>query len=85
MTYAIAEGLVQQTNVLHGSGLALLHVEFDTFAPVYVGDTVDVIAEFLESRPTSGNRGVVVSRHTVRNQRRERVFEYTATRLISGR
>jgi acyl dehydratase len=83
MTYTVGEGLVQQTNFMHGTGLALLHVELDAIAPVYVGDTLDVIVEVTDSRPTSQTgRGVVTSQQTVRNQRREAVLSYAAVRLI---
>ena len=37
LTFAYAEGLVLQTNVLHGTGIAFMHTEVDWLAPVYVG------------------------------------------------
>ena len=86
MTYALAEGLVLQTNVLHGTGLAMLEMKLSIHAPVYVGDTLYAIVETTGSRPTSdGRRGVVSSRISVRNQRDEEVLVYTPTRLIRGR
>ncbi|WP_406163607.1 MaoC/PaaZ C-terminal domain-containing protein [Streptomyces sp. NBC_00882] len=86
LTYCIAEGLVLQTNVLHGTGLAFLHMELDVLGPVYVGDTVYAVVETTGSRPSSKpGRGVVTSRITVRNQRDEHVLVYTPVRLIRGR
>ncbi len=86
LTYCIAEGLVLQTNVLHGTGLAFLHMELTVQGPVYVGDTVHAVVETTDSRPSSKpGRGVVTSRITVRNQRDEDVLVYTPVRLIRGR
>jgi acyl dehydratase len=85
LIYTLAEGLVLQTNVLHGTGLAFMHMELDVRRPVYVGDTLEVIVEVTESRASSkGGRGVVTSRNTVRNQRGEEVLVYTPVRLIRG-
>src|SRR5579871_5045407 len=59
LTYAIAEGLTIQTHVLHGTGLAFMHMELDVRRPVVVGDTVEVVVEVTESRPSSKpGRGV---------------------------
>ncbi|MGW2287446.1 FAS1-like dehydratase domain-containing protein [Streptomyces phaeochromogenes] len=86
LTYCIAEGLVLQTNVLHGTGLAFLHMELTVQEPVYVGDTLYAVVETTDSRPSSKpGRGVVTSRITVRNQRDEDVLVYTPVRLIRGR
>jgi acyl dehydratase len=85
MTYSLAEGLVLQTNVLHGTGIAMLEMELSVKGPVYVGDTLYAIVETTGSRPASdGRRGVVSSRIGVRNQRDEEVLAYTPVRLIRG-
>jgi acyl dehydratase len=85
MVYAFAEGLIMQTNVLHGTGLAFMRMELSVSLPVYVGDTLHAIVETTGSRPASkGNRGVVTSRVSVRNQRDEEVLVYTPVRLIRG-
>ena len=66
LTYCIAEGLVLQTNVLHGTGLAFLHMELTVRGPVYVGDTLYAVVETTGSRPSSKpGRGVVTSRINV--------------------
>jgi len=86
LTFCYAEGLVLQTNALHGTGLAFMHMELDIKAPVFAGDTIDVLVEVTESRSSSRpNRGVVTTRNTIRNQRDEIVATYTPTRLIKGR
>jgi acyl dehydratase len=86
LTYCLAEGLVLQTNVLHGTGLAFMHMELDVRRPVYVGDTIEVIVEVTESRPSSQpGRGVVTTRNTVVNEHGVGVLEYTPVRLIRGR
>jgi len=86
MIYCIAEGLILQTNVLHGTGLAFMHMELTVKAPVYVGDTLHAVVETTGCRPASrGARGVVTSRVGVYNQRGEEVLVYTPVRLIRGK
>src|SRR4051795_8220250 len=78
LTFCIGEGLVLQTNALHGTGLAFMSMELSVKRPSYVGDTLHVVVEVTESRKaTTGERGVVTTRNTVRNQRGEDVLEYT--------
>lgn len=86
LTYCLGEGLVLQTNALHGTGLAFMHMELDVRRPVYVGDTLEVKVEITESRPSSKpGRGVVTSRNTVFNHQDEEVLVYTPVRLIRGK
>lgn len=86
LVYAMAEGLVLQTNVLHGTGLAFMHMELDVKRPTYVGDTICAVVEVTQSRPAStGARGVVSSTITVFNQRDEELITFTPVRLIRGR
>ncbi len=86
MTFCIAEGLVMQTNVIHGTGMAFMHTDLDVRKPVYVGDTIEVVVEITESRASSrAGAGVVTARNTVFNQGGEVVMEYTPVRLIRGR
>ena len=71
---------------IHGTRIAFLHMELDIKAPVYVGDTLSVLVEVTESRATStGDRGLVTTRNSVRNQRDEEVLVYTPVRLLRGR
>ena len=86
LVYALGEGLVIQTHSFAGTGLAFMHMELDVRRPTFVGDTLDVVVEITESRPSSKpGRGVVTSRNTVCNQRGEEVLVYTPVRLVRGR
>jgi len=86
LTYSFAEGLILQTNVISGTGLAFLSMELRVLRPVYVGDTIHVVVEVTAARPASGGgRGVVTTRNTVVNQDGEPVLVYTPVRLIRGR
>lgn len=86
MVYCLAEGLILQTNALHGTGLAFLSMELRVKSPTYVGDTLHVIVETVSARPTSKpGRGIVASRVTVRNQHGDDVLEFTPVRMIRGR
>jgi acyl dehydratase len=86
LTFCLAEGLVMQTNVLHGTGLAFMHTDLDVKRPVYVGDTIEVLVEVTESRASSrAGRGVVTTTNTVFNQRGDEVLVYDPVRLIRGR
>ena len=86
LVYCIGEGLVLQTNVLNGTGLAFMSMDLTIKRPAYVGDTLHVVVEVTEARAaSSGSRGVVTTRNTVRNQHGEDVLIYTPVRLIRGR
>jgi acyl dehydratase len=85
MTYCIAEGLIVQTHVLNGTGLAFMNMELSVKRPVYVGDTIHAIVTTTESRQSSKpGRGVVKAHVSVRNQRDEEVLVFTPVRLIRG-
>lgn len=85
MIYCIAEGLILQTNVLNGTGLAFMHMELTVKRPVYVGDTLHALVRTTESRASSKpGRGVVTAHVSVRNQRDEEVLVFTPVRLIRG-
>lgn len=84
---AIAEGLVIQEGWLHKTGLAFLGFdEHRVIAPVGVGDTVHVEVQVVERRATrQPGRGIVKTRHTVKNQDGAAVASFTATRMIAMR
>jgi acyl dehydratase len=85
MTFAIAEGLVLQTNVLHGTGIAFMHTDMKVARPVYVGDTIHVTVVITESRQSRRpGRGIVTSRNAVVNTRGEEVLVYNPVRMIRG-
>ena len=86
LVYCLGEGLVMQTNVLNGTGLAFMSMELSIKRPTYVGDTIHVVVEVNQARAaSSGRRGVVTTTNTIRNQRGEDVLVYTPVRLIRGR
>ena len=86
LTYALAEGLVIQSHVLHGTGLAFMHMDLDVRGPLYVGDTITVVVEITAARPSNRpGRGVVTARNTVYNQHGDEVLVFTPVRLIRGR
>jgi 3-hydroxybutyryl-CoA dehydratase len=85
LTYGLIEGLLCQS-MIQGTGLAMLELKQQVLAPVRVGDTVHGEIEVTSVRPTAkGNRGIVVSRIDVKNQRDEVVMTYEATRMLAGR
>jgi len=85
LTYSLIEGLLCQS-MIQGTGLAMLELNKRILAPVRVGDTVPGEIEITSVRPTSkGNRGIVVSRIDVKNQKGEVVITYEATRMLAGR
>ncbi len=84
-TYTMIEGLLCQST-MQTTGLALLEVEKKVLKPVFAGDTVHAEVEVVAIRPTSkGNRGVVTTVNTVRNQNGVAVIEYRAVRMMAGR
>jgi acyl dehydratase len=86
LTYSMAEGLVIQSHILHGTGLAFMGMQLDVKQPVYVGDTIHAVVEVTESRASSSgpDRGVVTTRISVRNQDDEEVLVFVPVRLIRG-
>jgi len=84
LTFGMAEGLTVQTGIIHGTGLAFAGIDrMKLFAPVKVGDTIQVEIEVLDTKevPARGG-GIVRYRHWVKNQRGETIMEYDVARLI---
>jgi acyl dehydratase len=86
ITYCFAEGLVAQTGVMRGTGIAMLGAShLKHVAPVFVGDTLHAVVEVVESRATSKpGRGIVGSDIRVLNQHGADVLLYNAVRMIRG-
>ena len=83
LTFALSEGLVMQTGLIHGTGMAWLGGEVRVTAPVLEGDTIRVEVEVLDKRETKkADRGIVTYHHRVLNQRDEVVLELTIQRMI---
>jgi acyl dehydratase len=83
LTFALSEGLVMQTGLIHGTGMAWLGGELRVVAPVLEGDTIRVEVEVADKRETrKPDRGIVTYRHRVLNQRDEIVLEASIQRMI---
>ena len=83
LTFSLSEGLVMQTGLIHGTGMAWLGGELRIVAPVLEGDTIHVEVEVADKRETKkADRGIVTYRHRVLNQRDEVVLEATIQRMI---
>jgi acyl dehydratase len=83
LTLAFSEGLVMQTGMIHGTGMAWLGGEVKVTAPVLEGDTIRVEVEIADKRETKKpDRGIVTYKHRVLNQRDETVMELTLQRMI---
>ncbi len=86
LTFALSEGLVIQTGLIHGTGLAWLGGEIRIVAPVVAGDTIRVEVEVADKRETrKSDRGIVTFQHRVLNQRDEGVLEARLQRMIRRR
>ena len=82
-TFCLSEGLVMQTGLIHGTGMAYLGGELRIVAPVLEGDTIRVEIEVVDKRETKKtDRGIVTYRHRVLNQRDEVVLEARVQRMI---
>jgi acyl dehydratase len=83
LTFALSEGLIIQTGLLHGTGMAWLGGELRVVAPVLAGDTIRVEVEVTDKRETrKPDRGIVGYLHRVLNQRGELVLEARVQRMI---
>jgi acyl dehydratase len=83
LTFALSEGLVMQTGLIHGTGMAWLGGDVRVTAPVLEGDTIRVEVEVLDKRETKkADRGIVTYRHRVLNQRDEVVLDLKIQRMI---
>jgi acyl dehydratase len=83
LTFALSEGLIMQTGLIHGTGLAFLGGDVRVVAPVLEGDTIRVEVEVVDKRETrKPDRGIVTYQHRVLNQRDELVMEVRVLRMI---
>jgi len=83
MTFALSEGLIMQTGLIHGTGMSYLGGEIRIVSPVLEGDTLRVGVTITDKRETKkSDRGIVTYRHEVTNQRGEVVLEATVKRMI---
>lgn len=85
LVYSFAEGLLIQS-VIQGVGLAFIDMNLSTRAPTFVGDTIHVEVEVIESRESRKRpgTGLVRTRNSVVKQDGTVVIEYTPLRMLRG-
>lgn len=84
LIYTLMEGLLCQS-AIQGTGLALLEIEQKILAPTFVGETICCEVEVTAIKPTSkGNRAVVTTTNTIKNQAGEVKMVYKAVRMMAG-
>jgi len=84
LVMSIATGLSARTGTMDGSAIAALGVdEWKFVAPVFIGDTIRLRATTVSARKASkGDRGVVVRRMDILNQRDELVQTGLMTTMV---
>jgi acyl dehydratase len=86
MVYSFTEGLLVQATMQH-TGFAFLHMELDVRAPTFVGDTIHVECEVVESRRSASRpgRGLVRTFNRVKKADGAVVLTYNPLRLVKAR
>ena len=83
LVYTFVEGICLRG--FEGAGLVFLNMELDIKAPCFVGDTIHGEIEVTELRKTSkGDRGLMRTRITVKNQDGAVLLVYTPLRLVKS-
>lgn len=87
LTFALAVGLMYQSRVYEDAILAWLGADqIRATAPVFIGDTIHVVATVTGSRSSkSSPQGVVNVSYAIRNQRGENVMAVALTFLMRSR
>lgn len=89
LVLSIVSGLGTRTALMRRmepSILGLLNVDCRWPSPTFIGDTLHVVIEVAETRPTrKPERGVVVLRRSAVNQRGETVMDSAWTLLVRNR
>lgn len=85
LVYSFAEGLLLPT--MQDTGLAFLNATVDIKGPTFVGDTIHVECEVIESRRSASQpgRSIVRTRNRVVKQDGTVVMEYTPLRMVKCR
>src|SRR5664279_404142 len=86
MVYSFAEGLLVHATMQH-TGFAFLHMELDVKGPTFVGDTIHVECEVVESRRSASRpgRGLVRTFNRVKKQDGSVVITYNPLRMVKAR
>lgn len=87
LTFAFAVGLMYQSQAYGDAILAFLGADnVRAVAPVFIGDTIHVVATVTNSRSSKDpTRGIVSLEYVVRNQRDEDVMSFDFTLLFRSR
>lgn len=87
LTFALAVGCMYQSQFYGDAIVAWLGAEeIRATTPVFIGDTVHVVATVTGCRPSkSPSRGIVDLAYSVRNQRDEEVMTLALTMLMRSR
>ena len=86
LVYSFAEGLLTHASMQH-TGFAFLNMELNIDGPTFVGDTIHVECEVIESRRSKSrpNRGLVRTRNVVRKHDGTACLTYTPLRMVKAR
>lgn len=84
LSMSMAIGLMSQLNLINGTAMALLNLNWDFRGPVRLGDTIHARVSTDAVRPTKSGNGVVTLRFKVMNHKNEMVQEGTATLLMKS-
>ena len=86
MVYSFAEGLLVHATMQH-TGFAFLNMELNVAGPTFVGDTIHVECEVIESRRSASrpNRGLVRTSNRVVRQDGAVTLTYTPLRMVKAR
>jgi acyl dehydratase len=86
LTMSMAIGLMSQLNLIDGTALALLNINWDFAGPVRIGDTIHARVTPTAKKPSGKvGRGTVTLRFEVVNQRAEAIQAGTITLLVRTR
>ena len=86
LVYSFAEGLLVHATMQH-TGFAFLNMELNVAGPSFVGDTIHVECEVVESRRSASrpNRGLVRTFNTVKKQDGSMAITYNPLRMVKAR
>ncbi len=86
LVQSIATGLAVQSGVIEGTVLAFRELDAKFSLPVYIGDTIHVAIEIVETKPFPRLRGGnVVMKYAVINQKGETAQRGNWTMLVKSR
>lgn len=85
LVLSVAIGLMSQLNLINGTAMGLLNLNWDFVGPVRIGDTVHAVVTTKEMRRIKSGHGIVTLEFEVRNQSGETVQTGTATLMMQSR